>query len=238
MAEKEGNEKAEILFDAKITDINIYLQQNTLKIRFGGEQMKNKGLRFKITLIIISILLVQFIIIFIKDKKEFDNNLEFSIKNILNYKYNSLRNSIKEYEKIGDIYLTGLMANKEITDAFKEKDRDKLIKLTKENYDTLKKEGKVEQIQFHEISAISFLRLHKIEKYGDDLSEFRKTVVEANRQKVQIVGIEVGVGDLGVRIVRPIFDTEGNHLGSVEYGGNLDNKFIKKFIDEASEELK
>ena len=238
MAEKEGSEKAEILFDAKITDINIYSQQNTLKIRFGGEQMKNKGLRFKITLIIISILLVQFIIIFIKDKKEFDNNLEFSIKNILNYKYNSLRNSIKEYEKIGDIYLTGLMANKEITDAFKEKDRDKLIKLTKENYDILKKEGKVEQIQFHEISAISFLRLHKIEKYGDDLSEFRKTVVEANRQKVQIVGIEVGVGDLGVRVVRPIFDTEGNHLGSVEYGGNLDNKFIKKIIDEASEELK
>lgn len=215
----------------------IYIYSK-IKIRFGGEQMKNKGLRFKISLIIISILLVQFIIIFIKDKKDLDNNLEFSIKNILNYKYNSLSNTIKEYEKIGDIYLTGLMANKEIIDAFKEKDRDKLIKLTKENYDTLKKEGKVEQIQFHEISAISFLRLHKIEKYGDDLSEFRKTVVEANRQKVQIVGIEVGVGDLGVRVVRPIFDTEGNHLGSVEYGGNLDNKFIKKFIDEASEELK
>ena len=215
----------------------IYIYSK-IKIRFGGEQMKNKGLRFKISLIIISILLVQFIIIFIKDKKDLDNNLEFSIKNILNYKYNSLSNTIKEYEKIGDIYLTGLMANKEIIDAFKEKDRDKLIKLTKENYDTLKKEGKVEQIQFHEISAISFLRLHKIEKYGDDLSGFRKTVVEANRQKVQIVGIEVGEGDLGVRIVRPIFDTEGNHLGSVEYGGNLDNKFIKKFIDEASEELK
>ena len=173
----------------------IYIYSK-IKIRFGGEQMKNKGLRFKISLIIISILLVQFIIMFIKDKKDLDYHLEFSIKNILNYKYNSLIHTIEEYKKIGDIYLTGLMANKEIIDAFKEKDRDKLIKLTKENYDTLKKEGKVEQIQFHEISAISFLRLHKIEKYGDDLSGFRKTVVEANRQKVQIVGIEVGVGDI------------------------------------------
>ncbi|MBN1467838.1 MAG: HAMP domain-containing protein [Fusobacteriaceae bacterium] len=200
--------------------------------------MKRKELKFKMGLIIMSILLIQFAIVFIRDKMVSNDNLTYNIENISNYKYNSFINSIKEYEKIGDIYLTGLLANKEIIEAFKEKDREKLIYLTKENYDILKKEGKVEQIQFHEISAISFLRLHKINKYGDDLSGFRKTVVEANKQKKQITGVEIGVADVGVRIVRPIFDKDGNHLGSLEYGGNLDKKFIESFIKNASPELK
>ena len=82
------------------------------------------------------------------------------------------------------------------------------------------------------------MRIHKPEKYGDDLTEFRKTVVKANKEKKEIAGIEVGVGDLGLRVIRPVFDYKGNHIESVEYGGNLDTKFIEKFLENASEDLK
>ncbi len=200
--------------------------------------MKKRGLKFKILLIILIILTLQFLILFVNDSRALNKNLQDSVRNIIDFKCISFCNSIKEYEKIGNMYLNGLMANEEIINAFKEKDRERLIKLTKKSYDNLKKEGKVEQMQFHESPAKSFLRLHMPSKYGDDLSTFRKTVVTANKEKKEVSGIEIGVGDVGVRIVRPVFTEEGEHIGSVEYGGNINTKFIEEFLKNAADEIK
>ncbi|HCI13733.1 MAG TPA: methyl-accepting chemotaxis protein, partial [Gallionellaceae bacterium] len=66
------------------------------------------------------------------------------------------------------------------------------FKVLAKNYD-------VEQFQFHTPPAISFLRLHKPEKYGDDLSSFRNTVVITNETKKPTRGLEGGVAGLGTR---------------------------------------
>ena len=47
----------------------------------------------------------------------------------------------------------------------------------------------VEQFQFHTAPATSFLRVHQPEKFGDDLSGFRKTVVEANATNKPVLGL-------------------------------------------------
>ncbi|MBU0457058.1 MAG: hypothetical protein KKF21_06670 [Bacteroidetes bacterium] len=60
----------------------------------------------------------------------------------------------------------------------------------------LKGDFNIQQFQFYAPPAISFLRLHKVSKYGDDLSSFRKTVVEANTTKKVVCGVEVGRGGL------------------------------------------
>jgi methyl-accepting chemotaxis protein len=73
------------------------------------------------------------------------------------------------------------------------------------------------------------LRLHKVQKYGDDLSSFRKTVVEANSTKQIVSGIEVGVGGLGVRLVHPV-TLDGSHIGTMEFG--TDFSLILKNISE------
>lgn len=88
----------------------------------------------------------------------------------------------------------------------------------------LKKQG-MEQFQFHTPPAISFYRVHKPQKRGDDLSAFRKTVVEANQKQVQIAGVESGVAGVGLRGIVPVV-YQGKHVGSVEFGRALDDKLF------------
>ncbi|MCB0747108.1 MAG: PAS domain-containing protein, partial [Ignavibacteriae bacterium] len=86
----------------------------------------------------------------------------------------------------------------------------------------LQKEHDVVQLQFHTPPAKSFLRLHKPEKFGDDLSSFRETVVSANLNKKIVSGIEVGRGGPGLRVVFPVAKN-GNHIGTVEFGLGIGN---------------
>lgn len=90
------------------------------------------------------------------------------------------------------------------------------------------KESGIDQFQYHLPPATSFFRYHKPEKFGDDLSSFRNTVLKANSSKQPVIGLEVGKGGPGLRVVYPVF-SEGSHIGSVELGGS-----ISKIIDEMS----
>lgn len=107
-----------------------------------------------------------------------------------------------------------------VADAFAKGERGRLVAEFSDGFETLKKEFKLAQFQFHKPPAISFLRLHMVEKYGDDLSAFRNTVLYVNEKKTGVSGLEVGRGGIGLRGVVPVV-SRGIHAGSVEFGGNL-----------------
>jgi len=100
----------------------------------------------------------------------------------------------------------------------------------------LKKKYAVRQWQFHTPDAHSFFRVHKPEKYGDDLSSFRHTVVETNRLKKSMHGLEKGVAGLGIRGLSPMF-YQGKHIGSVEFGMSFGQAFFDKFKEKYSAEI-
>ena len=116
----------------------------------------------------------------------------------------------------------------QIQTAFAEKDRDLLSSYFAPGFSALKKEFGVRQFQFHEPPAVSFLRVHKPEKFGDDLSSFRQTVIETNGAKKVIKGLEIGVAGLGVRGLAPVF-SDGKHIGSVEFGMSFGQDFFDDF---------
>jgi methyl-accepting chemotaxis protein len=91
------------------------------------------------------------------------------------------------------------------------------------------KENGVSQMQFHIPPATSFLRLHSLKKFGDDLSSFRFTVVEAIKDKKMVEGLEEGKGGWGFRVVVPM-SYEGNFKGTFESGMEFDSKFLKEAI--------
>ncbi|MGE4479417.1 MAG: methyl-accepting chemotaxis protein [Deferribacterales bacterium] len=103
-----------------------------------------------------------------------------------------------------------------------EGDREGLLKKYLPLFKDIKDDYGIAQFQFHTPPAISFLRLHKPDKFGDDLSSFRQTVVDANKQQKPMIGLEVGRGGPGLRAVFPVF-YEGKLYGSVEYGGSIDS---------------
>jgi len=114
-----------------------------------------------------------------------------------------------------------LLSNQEIVKLFAERDREKLKEILLPIYlERYKKKYRVAQFQFHIPPATSFLRLHKPLKFGDDLSSFRQTVIDANTTKKRVVGLEVGRGGPGLRVVYPV-EYEGKHVGSVEFGGSI-----------------
>jgi len=106
---------------------------------------------------------------------------------------------------------------------FAEKKRKELTSVLLPLYNSqLKQKHHIKQFQFHYINNSSFLRLHKPEKYGDDLSSFRATVVEANKTKSIVSGLEVGRGGPGLRVVYPV-NYQGQHVGTVELGLSINN---------------
>ncbi len=88
----------------------------------------------------------------------------------------------------------------------------------------------VRQFQFHKAPAMSFLRVHKPEKFGDDLSSFRNTVLAVNSKHENVSGLEGGVAGIGIRGLSPIFAGD-KPVGSVEFGLSLHEGFVKKFAD-------
>jgi GAF domain-containing protein/HAMP domain-containing protein len=113
----------------------------------------------------------------------------------------------------------------EVQRAFAQQDRARLMELTLPAYQVLDSMYGLPQAQFHLPPAISFLRLHALDTYGDDLSSFRFTVLEANEQRKPVAGLEIGRGGLGMRGVAPV-SYQGQHVGSFEYGLNLDKVFL------------
>jgi methyl-accepting chemotaxis protein len=115
----------------------------------------------------------------------------------------------------------------QVQQAFAERDRATLEGYFAEGFGGLKKAFGVRQFQFHEPPARSFLRVHKLNKSGDDLSSFRLTVVKTNREQAPVRGLEVGVAGLGIRGIVPVSHA-GRHVGSVEFGLSLGQDFVER----------
>ena len=111
---------------------------------------------------------------------------------------------------------------------FAEGEREQLANELVPTFEVMKKQFYARQFQYHTPPATSFLRMHKPEKFGDDLSSFRQTVVETNQLKKNIMGLERGVAGLGVRGISPVF-YDGQHIGSVEFGMSFGQPFFENF---------
>ena len=115
-----------------------------------------------------------------------------------------------------------------VQEKFAARDRDGLAREFATAFKDMKKNFGIRQFQFHLPPATSFLRVHKVAKHGDDLSGFRKTVVETNAKKAPISGLEKGVAGVGNRGVVPV-SYNGEHIGSVEFGLGFHETFVADF---------
>jgi diguanylate cyclase (GGDEF)-like protein len=99
--------------------------------------------------------------------------------------------------------------------ATRDKLRKKIYKMLRRRYKRLVHMG-VKQLHFHLTNNISFLRMHAPQKYGDDLTNIRETVVYVNKHLVPVDSFEVGRVAHGFRFVYPLFDKNKKHIGSME----------------------
>ena len=106
--------------------------------------------------------------------------------------------------------------------------RSKLLDIMGPLFVSLQKIIDLNVFHFHLPPATSFLRLQKPEKFGDDLSSFRETVVQVNKTLQPAVGLEVGNAGLSVRAVVAVKYLGKKPAGSVEFGAPLNDKLLNE----------
>lgn len=144
------------------------------------------------------------------------HNIESIVRNDLESVFTSTR-----------MGLNSVVTMPEVQKAFAERDRQELQRLTAPIFEQAKQDG-IEQFQFHLAPATSFLRLHQPQKFGDDLSSFRATVVQCNEEKKLVAGLEEGRGGYGFRVVAPVF-YKNQHVGSAEFGMGFNPKILERW---------
>jgi methyl-accepting chemotaxis protein len=142
--------------------------------------------------------------------------------------FDTMRLQLDEQARLAEVLSVLVADMPNVQQAFAEADRQQLTELLDKPFEHLKKQYGVVQFQFHTPPATSFLRLHDLSKYGDDLSKIRKTVLEANQMQKSISGLEVGVAGLGMRSVAPV-SFDGRHIGTLEFGLSFGQAFFDAF---------
>ncbi|NVK43171.1 MAG: diguanylate cyclase [Oceanospirillaceae bacterium] len=91
----------------------------------------------------------------------------------------------------------------------------------------------VRQLHFHlGPGSTSFLRVHKPEKFGDNMDQLRHMVVDVNRDEQPRTGLELGRVYSGLRGIVPVYSGESvpRHLGALEAGTSF--RAIIKLLSE------
>lgn len=93
--------------------------------------------------------------------------------------------------------------------------------LNKQMYSHLKEEyEKLRMLEVMQLQVIlpnneSLLRMHKSDRYGDDLTDVRYSVKKANSEKVAVSGFEQGRDSHAFRYIYPLYK-DGDYIGLIE----------------------
>ncbi|MEM8797736.1 MAG: methyl-accepting chemotaxis protein [Pseudomonadota bacterium] len=129
-----------------------------------------------------------------------------------------------------------LAADETVKRLWKEGDRDGLLQYLTPYLEEFRAQQNVGQINLHAAPALPFLRTHKPERFGDDISARRLDVVEANTKKESRHGFSFGklVG-LGLRGIAPV-SIDGEHLGVVDVGKTLSDGLADRVFSRLKQE--
>ena len=199
--------------------------------------MNKLSLGKKLTLVISSIAILSLLLSFLglnyyfnQGKKEIYNNLAEELQTEAEFR-------LQARKEIGITSAVSIANNYAIKTALKENNRELALEALKDliknmsDFTTFKKAN----IHIHTNDNHSFLRSRKPEKFGDDLSKFRHSVVQVNATQKAVNTFEVGKIGLTLFATVPIV-SNNEHLGSLDFIQVLDpvvdsfNKEGNKFL--------
>ncbi|MCK5312779.1 MAG: hypothetical protein KAJ62_11750, partial [Desulfobacteraceae bacterium] len=102
--------------------------------------------------------------------------------------------------------------------------RERLFKIVNPSWENMSRLYDARQLQFHlGPGSTSFLRVHRPDKFGDNMDDVRHTIVDANVKLKPTKGFETGRVYSGIRGVTPVFirnalTADKEHVGALETG--------------------
>ncbi len=146
-------------------------------------------------------------------------------KEILHHYYHFLEEIAAKENQVRSL-VTMVSQNPDVQRLFGERNKQALMDLLMYTYERLKEDFNIEYFHFHTPPAKSFLRLHHPERYGEEMSAFRKTIIDAQTEGRTVAGLEWGVMGFGIRGVAPVF-YQGRIVGTVEIGHSFGEQLLE-----------
>lgn len=178
---------------------------------------------------IVFFIAISFVFMFVLDyfKGRALNNYLKSQTKEAKYKYEGI---VLSPHDTSNLLFNSLINTAPVVDIFKDahlSDEKKQAQIRNELYNHLKdsykmlKSYNIQQLHFHLPNNYSFLRFHRPEKFGDDLTKIRPTVAHVSAYQTFIEGFEEGKIFNGYRFVYPMFDKDKTYIGSVEISHSI-----------------
>ncbi|MEA3512942.1 MAG: cache domain-containing protein, partial [Campylobacterota bacterium] len=162
--------------------------------------------------------------------------------NVYKNSYDALSTQIKTKQMVkGKITIVGSIAianDHDLVKALETNKRDEVIADLKRLQLSYKNNSPFKNVKLHVHTKDikSFVRSWKPEKFGDDLSSFRETIVKTKETQKSLYGLEVGRAGLVMRGISPIFNDNKEYVGSIEMIQGM-NSVVKSLEKEKTELL-
>lgn len=165
--------------------------------------------------------------------QEGDNDIKYQISE----SRDNFQRLFEEYKKVYNDSLESFCSiiknNKALEEAFKRHDREALLRLGTPIYQKLNQEHEITHFYFHLPDKTNLLRIHQPDRFGDKI--IRQSLAMAAASQLNSMGIELGpIGTLTLRHVEPWYDNQGNLIGYIELGLEVDHilRVVEKYFHE------
>ena len=179
----------------------------------------------KIIILVTASFLVLFVIVMLNIYGELNGEIGIDSKIFLRNSIASYKHSVEADTLKLSATLKSLAINNEIRDVYMEGDREKLYDLTLPLFKELKEDHGITHWYFinPEPDSTCFLRVHNFEIFGDRIN--RATYKNAVDNKDIESGIELGKTAFALRVVLPYYSRDGDLIGYMEMGEEIDHFF-------------
>ncbi|MFC1877379.1 ATP-binding protein [Thermodesulfobacteriota bacterium] len=180
------------------------------------ERIKNKIL-IPLTLVLAALLSITAFGFF----RYLDNELKGDIRETLNTTGHIFQRALDRDVELMSGLMDFLQADKQLQEAWLEKDRDKLLLVAEPIFRNIRSKHRVTHFYFHDTESVCFLRVHSPLRFGDDIDRF--TMAEAVGKGTAAYGVELGpLGMLTLRVVHPWL-INGELAGYMELGEEINH---------------
>lgn len=118
--------------------------------------------------------------------------------------------------------MEALANDRSLRQSLARRDREHLLQSSAGMFAELRKKYDITHLYFSGPSRVNILRVHQPERFGDTIN--RNTTLQAQQQNKTSYGVELGpLGTFTLRLVTPWFGPDGQLLGFVELGMEIDH---------------
>jgi PAS domain S-box-containing protein len=197
-------------------------------------KIKNHNIKYLLIFTFVFIFLFSSICLIITDDKKnrINNILKTELKDInilMKFILDDFKlSSYTRYELLQrDKHFLSILKQYNDDNIDKNKLREQLIEYISPIYKRLQKKGVINLNLITSKSTV-MLRMHKQDKFGDNLKAIRKSIRYVSKNKKTFIGFEQGRFKHAYRYVYPLFDENNELLGMVDFG--FSTKYIQNLF--------